>query len=437
MIVNEVYIGRIPEIDDIFKCFSELRDNYSQLSSGKKAKKMSELEKKVEDFWGFKAFSIKIYDSQWADASTCPVANSFDLNPESDSLFITTSKGYKFKKEAKAASMAYITTALFKNKNISNEEAFAVFLHEIGHSFVYRSPLVKAQFKTFKNAYISLIIGLALNFHIKTALKDMRLLTNAGKILSAKCQKLKDGIPILRNVSVSDMLKKLNEWVSINMYIINTKAGYTERRLQKEKEYADTTAKKKMKKEGNPYAYDRAIERLSDDFANIYGFGPYLATGLIKMDNSENNPKQIYQMQLDSDFKKIFDKTEALSREIYDVFGDHPGTVDRIYSIMESLEYEIKNNKNLAPKIKDELKSNLNQLKSIINDIKKSTGEIENNKNEYLKALMAKNAKAGNSEDKAEKQFFDRAKIDKDFESRKIDESYNFDLETDLYEFDI
>lgn len=52
MIIQEVYIGRIPEIEEIFQEFSKLRDTYKVWKTGNTAKRTAKIEKLIEDLWG-------------------------------------------------------------------------------------------------------------------------------------------------------------------------------------------------------------------------------------------------------------------------------------------------------------------------------------------------------------------------------------------------
>ena len=110
----------------------------------------------IEDLWGFKAFSLSIDPSSTPNAFTYPVATSLDIDPTD--YIITDSKGYRFTKQAKVAAISKITAGLFTNKAFTDEECFAIFLHEVGHSFVHRSPYVAAQQDVYKSMMISQII---------------------------------------------------------------------------------------------------------------------------------------------------------------------------------------------------------------------------------------------------------------------------------------
>ena len=120
MIVQEVYIGRIPEIEEMFNEFKELRATYRVWKSGNTAKRTARIEKMIEDLWGFKAFSLSIDPSSAPNAFTYPVATSLDIDPTD--YIVTDYKGYRFTKQAKVAAISKITAGLFTNKAFTDEE---------------------------------------------------------------------------------------------------------------------------------------------------------------------------------------------------------------------------------------------------------------------------------------------------------------------------
>ena len=425
MVVQEVYIGRISEIEALFNQLSLVRELCVNKKSSL-ARNIDKLEKMVEDFWGFKAFSFKIIETKHCDAYSIPVCNALDIDP--NNMFISVKTGYRFIKEAKVASMLYISKGCMLS-NMTNEELFAVFLHEIGHSFVQRSPAVEAMYETYKKSALvallfeTLITALPMYWmNIFNVIRDWSISFNATRKLSVYFKKVKNKIPIIRNISTDKAFAGLNDMLSDHMYKVFTPGNYNAYKNQRDKIIKKRDKDIKAGKEflhNNPYG--RAQERLADDFATIYGFGPQLGTVLLKIENPDNQTHKYSKLHSKEGHEK-YDKVDALANEINGLLDVHPGTVDRILAVIESLEHEYENNKELTPKMKQEVKDNLYQLKALITDIKEKAGVIAQNKNEYYKALYQQQANDGNTEDSKEKKFFDRSKIDKDFEKRFIPE---------------
>lgn len=427
MVVQEVYIGRIPEIEELFQEFKKMRNEYKLYKTGKNAKNIEKIEKCIEDFWGFKAFSLDIDPSLQPNAYTYPVAMSIDINP--GDYIVSTSKGYKYKPQCNAASISYITKGLLTNTNFSDEEVFAIFLHEIGHSFVHRSPMIIAQQEVYKNTLIAQILY-KLFLSIFTAdvlgvidsVSTYLMSTNGYKKLLAEYNKITKKIPLIRELKLSfeSIVGIINSTLGNLGYLLISITGI--RSLSNwlvTKEY-DGVLKKQFEISGHSQAYSRSMERLSDDFASMYGFGSYISTALIKMEDPDNQGlfmKVTHKVPLLGNMLK---KQDSISMQLNGLLGAHPSTPDRILAILDSMENDLNKDKTLAPKIKKELKYNIEKQKEIVQDMKKDEPKIAKNRNEYIEMLNATGIKNGNTEDFMEKRFTDPDQLRKFYKDRKV-----------------
>lgn len=449
MVIQEVYIGRIPEIEEMFQEFKKMRNEYKTYRTGKNSKNITKLEGMIEEFWGFKAFSLDIDPSPQPNAYTYPVAMSVDINP--GDYIVSTSKGYRYTAQAGAASISYITKGLLTNSNFSDEEVFAIFLHEIGHSFVHRSPMIIAQQEVYKNTliaqilyklFLSIFTGDVLG--VIDSVSTYLMSTNGYKRLVAEYAKLTKKIPVIRELKLSfeSLVGFINSSLGNLGYLLISVTGIRSlANWLSTKEYESTT-KKQFEISGHSQAYARSMERLSDDFASMYGFGPYISTALVKMEDPDNQGtfmKVIHRAPLLGGMLK---KQDAISVELSGLIGAHPSTPDRILAILNSMENDLTKDKTLSPKIKKELKANIEKQKDLIKDIKQDEPKIAKNRNEYIEMLTATGIKAGNSEDFMEKRFTDPEQLRKFYKDRKIrkeaaiKESIEFDLlDPDIEEF--
>ena len=427
MIINEVYIGRIPEIEEMFKEFSSLRQSYAVWKVGKNSKSLIKLEGMIEKFFGFKAFSLDIDPNSEPNAMTFPVSSSIDVNPVD--YLETTSKGYRFKKGSGLAAVSIITEGMFANKAFSDEEVFAAFLHEIGHSFTYRSPMIQSQHEVYKMSLIiqiitSAILGIiTLNpALIQDAMVNALAATNVFKLIMAEVNKGIKRVPILREISITAnglrglVTNTLNNL--INGFILGSGIGYILYKYSKF-EY-DVTIKKQNKITGNQAAYARSNERLSDDFAAMYGFGPQLASALVKMSDPDNQgffTKMLNRMPI---FGEITKRTIEVATELNNAMGAHPGNGDRILYLIESMESDLKKDKTLSPKIKKELAANIAKTKEVCKKIKSNQDNELTNSNEYVQAITIMQLDSGSSEDFLEKRYTNRDKLNKFYRDRKV-----------------
>lgn len=442
MIVQEVYIGKVPEIENIFNEFKELRHTYTAWKTGNTSKRTAKIEKMIEDFWGFKAFSLDIDPSSSPNAFTYPVATSIDIDP---SKYIkSTSKGYFYTKEANVAALSVITKGLFCNKAFSDEETFAVFLHEIGHSFVHRSPMIISQQEVYKTSLIiqivqNIILGLLMAnpFIISDAISAGLSSNNFYKLFMTKINKAIKKIPILRevNMSLSYLSSLFMNTVGNIFYTVTTLTGLNYLLTKYSKYIYDSVGKQQIEISGRANAYQRSLERLSDDFASMYGFGPQLSTALVKMENPDN---QGLFMKVTHSFpiiEAIFNKTDALAIELNGCVEAHPSTSDRILSILDGMESDLRKDKTMPDKVKKEIKANIQAQRKVISDIKNNEGPIAKNRNDYLQALTILGIKNGNTEDFMEKRYTDRDALEKFYKDRKVrkEASVREQAEMDMY----
>ena len=265
MIIQEVYVGRTKGIDDLFNEFKKFRQEYRLYRTIKNTRNIKTMEFMIEELWGFKAFSLNVDPSPQPNAYTYPVAMSIDVDPSE--YIYTTSEGYKYRKQAHAAAISYITRGLLTNDSFSDEEVFAIFLHEIGHSFVHRSPMVASQQEVYKNTLIiqvlyqlfySLIIFNPLG--IAQAVQTILMSTNGYKLIKAEFNKLVKKIPVLRglNITLELAVKTLFNSISNFMYLLMSITGIVALSNYLNKKTYDVTTKKQISITGHPEAYGRS-----------------------------------------------------------------------------------------------------------------------------------------------------------------------------------
>ena len=442
-IMNEAFVGRTPEINEMFITFSNARELFMDKKIGKGQKELLKLEKQIEDYFGFGSFSVDIEPDSSINAFTFPIVTSVDVDPSS--ILKVTSKGYKFDPKANVCSISRITSGLFSNKNFSHAETFAIFLHEIGHSFVNRSPVV--------DAYRDIWVGQVINSVIMRAIlnlwkgplawiqsaNDIMSITNFGKLVRAEVAKLQKKIPIYRSIKylVTSTGHKLYDilGVAVSTVLYLTGLPYIMNKMN------DITAQsyKSRQYKKNPAAYDRSMERLSDDFANVYGFGSDLATGLIKLDNIDYSKSVYKYLYKCPGLGKLVEVSNGVGYDYIYTFGAHPHSADRILKLIENCEYEIKNDKHLKDKDKKVLKQELQKMKDLAKDCEKMQGELAKNPDVYKQALVQAGFKDGSSEDEDERGYTDMRRINDLYDDLResvdnYDELYDKYL-TEIYKF--
>ena len=189
-----------------------------------------------------------------------------------------------------------------------------------------------------------------------------------------------------------------------------------------------------MKITGHLNAYSRSSERLSDDFATMYGFGNYISSALIKMENPDNQGsymKMIHSMPV---IGKIFRYSDAMASEMNGLLGAHPSSADRILNILNSMEKDLKNDKDIPDKAKKEMRIVIKRQKDLIAEIKSECNKNLKNRNEYMQALVLLRLAEGDSEDFIEKKYTDRKQLKRFYDERKnrSDKTWQEQTEIDI-----
>ena len=425
-ILNEVYVGRLPEIDKMIKDIHTFREEYKLKGNVSILKSARALEKDIEEMWGFKAVSIDILISTYPNASTWCAGSCIDCDLKNVIEF--TNKGYRFAAGSNVCITSSITTGLLADESISDEELLAILLHEIGHSFVERSKKINQTMQESRRALLGYLIGKIIEdlffLHPFKTLKDIKNLfvmsSSFNKYIDVALTRFMKNIPILRHLKMSfkqlktELSEKISDWFTIqsrnNPDIYNNKTYKNMDKSRKKNE-----EKLQKNKLDNTTVFMRSEERLADDFAAMYGMSVYLSSGLLKMDNPYAYGAMAQQKHTDIQ-KKIDDAAIEASMAI----AEHPSSCDRLLAMIEGLEKDYKSLK-LDPRIKIELKKDIDGLKKLADDLKKSEGIIKEYNNKYMEKSAKNSIKKGSTETKKEKAYNNRDQINKDWEKNKID----------------
>lgn len=420
-IINEVYVGRLPEIEQMIKDVHAIREEYNAKGNISVLKSTKVLEKHIEQLWGFKAFVLDIYISEIPNAYTQCAGSC--VNCDLDDVIEYTNKGYRFSPKSNICAISKIATCLLADKSITDEEILAILLHEVGHSFVERSSKISSVLNTFrKSAFIMYILYIfisLLSLNPFDAVVSFKLALTSHTFMKrvfTEITKLAKNIPGLRHIKMT--MEEITTAIDTTISNWFTKIGRnnydTDRydRVKKQKKDAEDTVRKN--KLSQQQAYQRSLERLSDDFANTYGLGPALASGLLKISRPYNYG--IYSEMKVTDIQK---KIDDCMHETIDAISSHPGNCDRLLAMIDALEQDYKTLK-VDEKIKVQMKQDIDALKKLAKDLKKTEGIIKQYHNKYMEQSAKKDIKK-NTETKKEKAYNNRADFNRKWQKNKID----------------
>lgn len=421
-ILNEVYVGRLPEIDQMVTDIHNIREEYKAKGNISVLKTTKVFEKHVEEMWGFKAFLLDIYISQYPNAYTRMAGSCIDCN--TGSVIECTNKGYRFSKDSNISALTKIATSILSSDLFTDEEVTAILLHEIGHSFAERAEKINKTVELTRKSrlkYIILLIILsimAINpFYLKIGIRELLYSNTFTNTLIIKVSKAMKNVPGLRHLNMG--MKELGNFITetINNWLVNSsRKSYdknTLKRLEKLRKKGENTLNKN--KLSDDLALARSNERLADDFGNMYGLGVALASGLLKM----GSPYKFGNLSK-SDPTDLQKKIDDCVIELYATTDAHPGNCDRLLAMIDALEEDYKTLE-IDKRIKDQMWQDIKALKKMALDIKKQEGIIKEYNNKYMEKSASDNIKKGNTETKKEKKYNDRKQVNKDWEKNKID----------------
>ena len=360
--------------------------------------------------WGFKAICINILNSEITDIMTLPAGLSIDINLKDSIQFTNT--GYKFSSDSNICSEILINKRLLEDITLSDEEIAGLLLHEIGHSFVDRSNMINYIKECQKEYIVQRNIDI-----LKQDIKKLSLLSlpkdigdiikhhNLYRVSNIKMKKLIKNLPGYTLIKMNlEELKITKQKINNHKYKIHHYSEDDISRAQKEKESTLKNLDSILSSSG--YAFARSEERLSDDFASMYGLGAALASALIKLGNPYHNGKN------DKKFTDIDKQCIALFNTIAELQYEHPGDCDRVLAMIDALEQDYKTLK-LNSKIKNQMKQDILAIKSIKHDITYSIN-IMKEFEKYTQQEYRINIQ-NNTETPIEKIYNDRNQINQDY----------------------
>lgn len=434
VVVNEVYIGRTPEIQKFFNDFSNIRKKYLGTLKTPTDKEYKVIERHMENIFGFSIVHFEIQKSMNVNAYTYAVSSGMFSNAD-DMIHTTKNGGYKYDKKAKVAVMTYMTRGMFNNEDFTDEEAFACLLHEIGHSFVVRGNNMKTisalyTYIKFMDIIMNTLKNLINNSDDIDAIKQVGGTivgltlsgTNVGKRFSASVNNL------LRKNNVVHNIYKFSREIENAINIILNSWNYVlgmKRRIITAIPYrifASFMDNIWSVIGGNPF---RSIEYLSDDFAVIYGFGAGMDSALRKLDSWEFNNKYNIKTKMPKPIQEINKFIDDSVKELNYAIDIHPKSEKRIYQVRKTLIRELDENKDLDPRIRAQIKEQILEICEQAEDIQNCNEYIVKNKDQAVIIIRQILKDTGENLDAGdiERQLLDRDVMDKDFISRMIDEN--------------
>lgn len=354
-----------PDLIQLENLIHKLRSNYTLYGFNSKRVNsdpiMREIAMIFEKVFGFYSFQFSIDHNQLPNAYTCPLSSKIDTWNYKKCV-VKSNTGLKFTSVARVNTMAVITSGLLFNDKFTDREIVAILLHEIGHNF---SDSINNTLGIFSNFKKILVIP-----NILTRPQDV------SNVLRKKATEFNNSMrknnPEL--VSAFNSLKlfiKKADYVVLN--INRAISTIPKVALSKLINTINNTIKQTISNPGGVIMkvifnfFGKEDEYTSDSFVAMYGYGPDLASGLLKIER--NNPTAVDEAFKSSKFGAMY---FALMVESVDMISGlisntHPPTAKRLLNVLNTLEKECSQDY-INPKFKKETQKEIEEIKRLINE---------------------------------------------------------------------
>lgn len=355
--LNEVYIGR-EVIQPLFNQFKVVRDRVKNMSWSDKInvdKELIKYNRMVEQFFGFNAYCLVFVPDESMNASSLTMSairNKDELKRIAASIK-SGKTGFKFD-PSKIVVNATTTCnmGLIDRDIFTDEEVFAIFLHEYGHCFF---EAIEDKDSEYTLIFYGINVCKAINNTVKNIIKG-RIPISSDMIKRHVDNILKDN-PISKIMQVgANGIKSIGN--SVKRFFI--------------KEDNSVNLSKKN------YLYSN--EKFADTFATMYGYGAELHSALYKSNKdffkfygknyySKTNPLL--------DWLKLQDLiSSAFLEYIAGIADEHPNNLLRINISIQYIRREL-SKKNLDPKMKLQLVAQLNELQKLVDEYNDNSGNTD------------------------------------------------------------
>lgn len=358
--VNEVYFGRTPGIMRVFNAFCDWREKYVNNRligkgniSAQTDPDLKKLTNELERQFGYYSISIVVVQSDTANMMT--VIPVFGTGPDKIEI---TKEGYRFKEDAEVAAIFVMFAGMLFDAKYTNEECFAIFLHEVGHTFQNSGNGIMFGLNwAIEFLYIQRLVMSLIQGDIEQATLAVISMPTASNSFNKVATKAFNTI-----VTDNKFIGKLYQYISFCHGLFDTLSSIPRMLLRL------PTLPIKLIIAGfssltglfvNPFGTYVGFmgERFADGFPASYGFSINISNALFKMDENKLGPigRVINMVPVVS---HIYNALLLPGVMLITIGDEHPETASRSYSVLEDLKADLKD-PNLDPKLKTKLKKEL------------------------------------------------------------------------------
>ena len=389
--INEVYFGRTAGINRCFNAFCDFREKYTDdsflrgikhidVDHDKDLKRFCE---EMERQFGFESFSFIVRNTLEVNMMTVPIAfwqNGIPSKRDIKNWVYMDKEGYHFNKDARASCIIISYAQMLFDANLSNEEAFSIVMHEVGHNFqaFLNGDMINMSFvRSIVLAY-SLIIDIFINLYymnptgIITDIETMVLSaqgTHRG--LSKLFNKLTEDttrnnlysyfnfisgiLKVPRSIATAVIMLSLAPILGLASGVTSLLSSFSSL----------------IGLFSHTYGY--AGEQMADNFPTYYGFG-------VSRVSSELKSPSPFGPLVEGAGKipiigHIYNFLLMPAQMLIDIGDEHPGTSTRCKSVINSMKTDL-NDPSLSPKLRAQLAREISDAEKVMDDYFKKASNI-------------------------------------------------------------
>jgi hypothetical protein len=377
--INEVYFGETPGIQKIQKQLSIFRSRhlYNDFDIGINGDpELHKLNRLFEEEFGFEVFDLQVVKEYVYNAFTMPIGYKLDSGSTSSNL-ISKRDGFKYDKKAGYACIIGVYAGIMNNPTFTDREVLATILHEVGHNF---SGAVNKGIGVMYNLHkillgliilillfcttISPLMGL---LGIMVGLMNLNWFTKFDieftKRLSQQYPKLAFCLAFMDSImaKIKDIQGELNfiNRVMMTPTIIGAYGPILINSFISDLQQSTRNPLFILKK-----MFGYGDEQFADDFANIYGYGADLNSGLSKMTFSGGGIQLHDAMNTIPVISQLFNLMWLPIELVLCLFDEHPVAPARIKNNLNTLEAELKKG-NLDPKMRKRIENDIKEINKV------------------------------------------------------------------------
>lgn len=340
--LNEVYFGKTKNLLEAEKLLADIKKDYdgqyykaAKIEGDKRFSRMQEL---LADEFGLKRFILAIEPIVIENAYTYPISWAIDVAPtcRTRSNLICDRKGFKFKREAGYIISVVIYSGLLLNPSLTAGELMGILIHEVGHNF--QSVIDDRCFMLTDITHITVLINNIIVYimrgNISGVIDTVLTPITASNIARDIVATIDDALMKYELIQiiyyVTSAITGVCESLKYGaLQLLGSVLGYTY--LVNPALIAKEMVRGLMSLVLNPLGYRG--EKIADNFATAYGYGPELSSALMKMEMNMGSNLPIYGTVQSIPFIGQFVRGGmGIGMLVGSLFDPHPNNIEMLGS---------------------------------------------------------------------------------------------------------